>query len=311
MKTIITTLMLAAGLAAPVPLRAAAAKSFELKNGKSTSGEAREFVYKKTPQGELSLFVHNPPGWKNSDKRPAIIFFFGGGWRNGSPTQFLAQAEYFATRGLVTLRADYRVLSRQHTTPDKCVEDAKSAMRWLRGRAEELGVDPHKVIASGGSAGGHLAAAVAMVEGFDAPDDNLNISCVPNAMVLFNPALNLARVSESKNSNVITNAAGEDIGRKISPTFFMKQGAPPAVIFFGTTDTLLAHGREYLARAKELGNHAEMYTAEGMAHGFFNKSPWSEVTAQQADVFLASLGYLKGEPTLKIPPDSKAVLKQE
>lgn len=145
-------------------------------------------LYRKTPQGELFMHLYYPPDWKGSDRRPVIVFFFGGGWKNGAYTQFVPQAEYFASRGLVAACADYRIESKHKTTPDACVEDAKSAVRWLRGNASKLGIDPDKLIASGGSAGGHLAAATSLVEGFDAADDDKSISCKPNALVLFNPA---------------------------------------------------------------------------------------------------------------------------
>jgi acetyl esterase/lipase len=91
-----------------------------------------DHVYKKTPEGELALHGFFPTDWKPTDKRPVVVFFFGGGWKNGSYTQFVPHAEYFASRGLVCATADYRVANQHHTTPDACIEDAKSAVRWLR-----------------------------------------------------------------------------------------------------------------------------------------------------------------------------------
>lgn len=262
-----------------------------------------EHVFKKTPQGDLQMHLYYPPGWKASDRRPLIVFFFGGGWRNGTHQQFIPQAEYFASRGLVAACADYRILSKHKTTPDKCVEDAKSAVRWLRSKANELGIDPDKVIASGGSAGGHLAAATFSVEAFEGKDDP-KLSCKPNALVLFNPALNL------KGRGVL-DGDGKDISEAFSPTLFLKKGAPPAIIFFGTADRLLEQGQEYLKKSKELGNRAELYTAAEMPHGFFNRSPWTEVTARKADEFLQSLGYLTGAPTIKLPAGTKELKKEE
>jgi acetyl esterase/lipase len=258
---------------------------------------SEERLFRKTPEGELLLRLYYPPDWKKEDARPAIVFFFGGGWKNGSYRQFVPQAEYFASRGLVTASADYRILSVHKTTPDKCVEDAKSAIRWVRSHAKDLGIDPGKIIASGGSAGGHLAAATALLDGFNAPDDDLSISCKPNALVLFNPALNLTLLADRK----ILDSKGADISRPFSPTVFLHKSAPPAVIFFGSADRMLAHGEEYAAKAKTLGVRADLHIAADMPHGFFNRSPWTEVTAQKADEFLASLGYLKGAPTLKLP----------
>src|SRR6266496_3094815 len=68
------------------------------------SGSMQTFTYKKTEQKELKIFVHFPPDWKPTDTRPTMVFFFGGGWVKGSPNQFVKQAEYFASRGLVTAR---------------------------------------------------------------------------------------------------------------------------------------------------------------------------------------------------------------
>jgi acetyl esterase len=265
-----------------------------------------ERLYRKTPEGELFLHLFYPPDWKKGDSRPAIVFFFGGGWKNGSYTQFIPQAEYFASRGLVAASADYRISSKHKTTPDKCVEDAKSAIRWVRRHAKELGVDPDKIIASGGSAGGHLAAATALCDRFDAADDDLSVSCKPSALVLFNPALNLTMLE----GRTITDAAGNDISKPFSPTFYLHKEAPPAIIFFGTADKLLAHGTEYAEKAKALGVRAELYTAADQPHGFFNRSPWCEVTARKADEFLASLGYLKGEPNVRMAAGAP-VLKRE
>ena len=104
--------------------------------------QTKRETYKKTPQGALAMHLHFPPGWKAEDKRPAIVLFFGGGWRAGSVQQFLKQAEYLARRGMVVARADYRVKLRHGTSPVECVEDGKSAVRWLRRHAAELGIDP-------------------------------------------------------------------------------------------------------------------------------------------------------------------------
>ena len=136
-----------------------------------------------------NLIVHYPPGWKDSDKRPAIVFFFGGGWTSGKLEQFEPQASHLARRGMVAARADYRVKSRHGVTPKECVEDAKSAVRWMRANAAKLGVDPDRIVAAGGSAGGHIAACTAFSPGLDAEGEDANVSSKPNALVLFNPVL--------------------------------------------------------------------------------------------------------------------------
>jgi len=258
--------------------------------------EVKEFIYKKASRTDLKMYVHYPPGWKAGDKRPGIVFFFGGGWSGGTPAQFLPQARYFASRGMVCGRADYRVKSRQGVTPDKCVEDAASAMRWFRKNAAKLGVDPGRIVASGGSAGGHLAACVGTNGGIDAEGEDTSISAKANAMLLFNPALKFAGIPKMMQR---FPGGSEEVAKKISPTLNLTADDPPALLLYGTKDFLLDQSKEFMARAKQIGHKSELYMAEGQSHGFFNRSPWLERTLKRADEFLAGLGYLKGPPTVK------------
>jgi acetyl esterase len=263
----------------------------------------QESIYKKTPQGDLKIYVHFPPGWTARDRRPAIVFFFGGGWTSGTMAQFEPQAKYLAQRGLVAARADYRVRSRHGTTPDKCVEDAKSAVRWVRAHAAELGIDPQRIVAAGGSAGGHIAACTAIVPGFEAEGEDLAISSRPNLLVLFNPVLNTVALGDKYGMR--------EIGRQISPNHFLTKDVPPAIVFFGTEDQLNAGGKEFIAKAKDLGLAAQMYMAPNQRHGFFNRSPWQERTTFLMDEFLAAHGYLKGKPTLELPPGGLVMTQYE
>jgi acetyl esterase/lipase len=257
----------------------------------------KSFTYKKTKQADLEMVVHFPPGWKDSDKRPAIVFFFGGGWTEGSIHQFEPQASYLASRGMVAARADYRVKSRHGVTPNECVEDAKSAVRWLRQNAVKLGVDPNRIVAAGGSAGGHIAACTALTPGLEADGEDTAISSMPNALVLFNPVLRFDGLPPLM--AMIGN--DEAVGKAISPTLHLKKDSPTTMIFFGTTDRLKAMGDEFMKRSRELGHRAELFTAERQSHGFFNRSPWQERTTYRMDEFLVSLGYLNGQPTIKLP----------
>lgn len=266
-----------------------------------------ERVYKKAPEGELKLHLSLPADWKATDKRPAIVFFFGGGWKSGSYLQFVSQSDYFASRGMVAASADYRIASVHHTPPEKCVEDAKSAVRYLRQHAAELGIDTDRIVASGGSAGGHIAACTAVIDAFDAETDDRSISAKPNAMVLFNPALNIDELIVKRDATPEAKAKAE----AITPTRFLKAGTPPAIMFFGTSDALKQGADQYLVKAKGLSLRAELWTADGQAHGFFNRAPWSQVTVRKADEFLASLGYLKGEPTVKLPEGAPSLMREE
>jgi acetyl esterase len=160
-----------------------------LLSGPAFAANETESLTYKTVDGEpLKLFVDKPADWKPTDKRPALVYFFGGGWVGGTPTQFQKQSEYLATLGMVGLRVEYRVIPKGNSgPPTMCVADAKSAMRYVSSHASELGVDPDRIGAAGGSAGGHLAAFTGMVNGQDDPQDDLKIPCKPKALVLFNP----------------------------------------------------------------------------------------------------------------------------
>jgi acetyl esterase/lipase len=288
MRTLLTvTLFLAAG-----PALAA--------DDKKEPPPVKEHVYKTTNGVELKLFVHYPEGWQASDKRPAVVFFFGGGWTNGSTQQFRPQAEYFASRGMVAARADYRVKSKHNVTPDQCVEDAKSAVRWMRQNAGKLGIDPQRIAAAGGSAGGHLAIAAFTAPGLDAMGEDAKVSCRPNLLLLYNPAL----LGPTQFQERVKSA---EVAKQIAPNENLSKEVPPTILFFGTKDRLIDGAEEFLKKARPLGIQAELYTAADMAHGFFNRSPWQERTTYQTDLFLTKHGWLKGEPTVK--PSADAMLK--
>ena len=261
------------------------------------SPAAKSFTYKTTKQGELTLKAYFPAAWHSEEKRPAIVFFFGGGWTNGTPAQFEPQAKYLADRGMVAFCADYRVKARHGVSPEVCVEDAKSAIRWVRQNAAKLGIDPNKIVGSGGSAGGHIAACTALCPGFDNQEENQAISSKPNVLLLFNPVLNF-------NVADLQKRVGDDavLAKAISPTQHLAKASPPTLLFFGKEDRLLTQGEEFMQRSKELGLRAEIFLADGVGHGFFNKSPWLATTIKRADEFLVALGYLQAIPATPRSP---------
>jgi acetyl esterase len=258
-------------------------------------------TYKKVGDVELKLYVFAPEGHQASQQRPAIVFFFGGGWKNGSPGQFHQQCRYLASRGLVAITADYRVASRNDTKAVDCVRDAKSAIRWVRGHAAELGVHPDKIIASGGSAGGHLAACTGTLKEFEEPIEDRGVSSRPNAMVLFNPAAGLVKGDAAAKANA--DSSSERYGvepKRISPADHVDADTPPTLILIGTEDSLLAGNKRFAAAMKQAGQRCELDLYEGASHGFFNYGRDGNAaflkTLASTDRFLKSLGYLQGEP---------------
>lgn len=253
------------------------------------SGDNGEsFLYKETAQAKLKIWLHYPEGWAPQKEFPAIVFFFGGGWKGGSVDQFTPQAKYLAKRGMIAARADYRVKNRHQAMPDQCVEDAKSTVRWLRKHADRLGIDPDRIVASGGSAGGHIAACTWTVEGLDAEGENLAIPSKPNLLILYNPVL------DCTGERIVDRVGSEAMARKISPNLHLAAETPPTLLLYGTEDRLLAQAQTYLEQAGDLGFDTELYTAQGVGHAFFNRSPWMEGTLMRVDQFLTRHGYLKG-----------------
>ena len=159
------------------------------------------------------------------------------------------QAKHLASRGMVAARADYRVKSRHGVTPKECVEDAKSAVRWMRQNAAKLGIDPDRIVAAGGSAGGHIAACTALTPGLDAEGEDAKVSSKPNALVLFNPVLRFSGIPE------LMERIGNDeaLGKAISPTLHLTKDSPPTLIFFGTADRLAPMGDEFMKKIQGTG----------------------------------------------------------
>jgi acetyl esterase len=260
---------------------------------------ARSEIYKTVGDTKLALYIFEPatPG----TNRAAIVFFFGGGWQSGSPAQFEPQCRHFAARGMVAMTADYRVGSRQKARAADCVADAKACVRWIRQNAPRLGIDPQRIVAAGGSAGGHIAAATGTLPGFDAASENAGVSSVPDALVLFNPALVLAPMEGLDLKGFGTNLGKERLGaepKDLSPAHHVKTGAPPTLILHGKADTTVpfATAEAFAAAMKRAGNRCELIGYDGQAHGFFNSGRgdgrFYRETLAAADSFLVSLGYL-------------------
>jgi acetyl esterase/lipase len=213
-------------------------------------------------------------------------------------------------RGLVSASAEYRIESLHHTPPRACAEDAKSAVRWLRMNAPLLGIDGSRVIAGGGSSGASIAAFAAYNTTFEPDGEDSSISCKPDALVLINPAFGFP--DRGRLTPEQAQAAEGPIGAFIT-SWKVTAGGPPAILFFGTEDPLQEKARDFARQLIAAGTRAEFYTAEGQRHGFFNRSdtsPWHILVLRQIDFFLASLGYLQGDPTVGIPADSANALQK-
>ncbi len=258
--------------------------------------EKSSFVYKQVDGDSLEMTMYFPQVPGNS-KLPAIVFFFGGGWVSGNPGHFQMQAEYFATRGIISICPDYRTKKRFKTTPFESVKDAKSAIRYLKVNGSKMGIDTSKIVAAGGSAGGHLAACTAIIKNINEESNNLSVSPVPFALVLFNPV-----VDTGKRGYGQAKMQGREF--EISPVHHITSDVPPTLIMHGKSDTTVPY--ENVVRFKQVmkqaGNECVLKGYKKQDHGFLNygKNPKHfKKTLQKTERFLEEYELLRGESWVK------------
>jgi acetyl esterase len=256
-----------------------------------------QILYKTVSTGApLDLHLFYPDAHSQTDNKPAIIFYFGGGWRTGHPRQYYQQAKYLATRGMVAICAEYRTTNSHGVTPLESVADAKSAVRWIRAQAGSLGINPDRIAVSGGSAGGHLSACTALIDQLD--DEATTVSARPDAMVLFNPVLDLDKPDYHAR-------LGADWSR-ISPMHHIRHEAPPTLILHGTADTQapFKDAANFTQLMRQQGNSVTLVPYNGKTHGWYNFTTDQggdafRNTLLQADIFFMHLGWLTGDPTIQ------------
>lgn len=262
----------------------------------------RQQLYKEIGDVRLELGVFEPNGHTAADRSPAVVFFFGGGWNSGSPRQFYQQARELADLGVVAMTADYRVRKRHGTTPFECVQDGKSAIRWVRTHADELGIDPGKIVAAGGSAGGHVAACTGVIQGHDEPGEDTSVSSTPNAMLLFNPVLDTTKAGYG------AKRFAPDRRRELSPCHHVRAGIVPTLVLHGTADTTVPfeNAERFVRLMKEAGADGRLEAFPGKGHGYFNSPhmrpklkdlPTYQRTMDLTIDFLNSLRYLPTSAT--------------
>jgi acetyl esterase/lipase len=246
-------------------------------------------VYKKVADRELELRLFLPEGWAATDKRPCLHLIHGGGWGGMDPSRMYPFAADFAKRhGMVGISVQYRLYQPGTATVFDCVKDARSSVRYVRSHAAELGIDPGKILVSGGSAGGHLAAATALFDGVNEETDDLKVSCRPDAMVLLFPVID-------------TSAAGYgqakigDRWQELSPVHHVRAGLPPTLTFHGTGDTVtpFSGAKAFHEAMLAAGNESVLDVNEGGKHGYlmFEEALYEDTLAKTA-AFLTRLGFL-------------------
>ncbi len=254
----------------------------------------QSIIYKEVDGVVLKLHAFGAHAEAGAPARAGIVFFFAGGWQTGTPEQFFEQCRYLAKRGMVAVSAEYRIASQHKTSPREAVQDAKSCLRWLRSHAVSLGIDPTRIAAAGGSSGGHLAAACAMVPGFDESGEDPRASCRPDALVLFNPVID---TSPGEQGGYGHNRVKE-YSREISPQHHVVPGLPPTLFLLGTSDRLIpvTTALRFQRAMQTQGNRCDLILYSGAEHGFFqykkHENGFYAQTVAAMDAFLVSLRFL-------------------
>jgi acetyl esterase len=258
-------------------------------------------VYKTVDTFRLKVDIFYTDQLFERDNNTAIVFFHGGGWAYGTPSEFFSTCERYAKMGIVTFSVDYRLSIDNGVTPSKtispieCVMDAKSAMRWVRENAGKFHIDKNKIVASGQSAGGHLALCTAMIDDYNEKSDNLSISCRPDALLLFSACVNAVegwcdRLLDNRREKIWS----------ISPFHNVKGGMPPMIEFHGIDDEQVPKWtvQFFASDMKKAGNYFEQIMYEGRKHYLGGENPkysryYDDDILKIADDFLRKFGFLK------------------
>ncbi len=275
---------------------------------------AAALVYRHTAAGDQRLWCFPAAAAKPAAASPAVLWIHGGGWTGGSPETFFPMARYTAARGAASFVVEYRLVNAGGATMADSIADCQCAVRYLRGHAAELRIDPRRIAVAGESAGGHLAAATATLEDFARAGDAPGISARPDALVLYNPCMDLGRSAFARLVPGAAEASAtgrRELADRYSPMAHVQPGLPPTICIHGEADTVVSpnQSREFAAKMRQAGNRCELLLLPGIPHAFlipdYKCSEGVVVNALRVgDQFLTSLGYFSGEPTLTVsdPP---------
>jgi len=226
------------------------------------------------PGGALPLRLYRPAGER---PLPALLYFFGGGWVLGTVDTADGVSRSLAnSSGALVAVAGYR-LAPEHRFP-AAADDCYAAVRWVAEHAEEIGADPARLAVGGDSAGGNLAAGVALRARADGPALAGQLLVYPNTDQLADdPSMRAAddpflfnRHSVDWYRRHYLANPGDAANPLASPLRAQSlAGLPPALVITAEFDPLRDQGEAYARRLAREGVQVELSRYPGMAHGFF------------------------------------------
>ena len=228
---------------------------------------------------------------------PAVVYIHGGGWNSGSRGQFRPQATHMASKGFVGASIDYRLAPGQRFPA--ALHDAKAAVRWLRANASTYNIDPSRIGAAGGSAGGHLAALLGTTQGIAGFEGGANpgFSSAVQAVAAFDSVLDLVSLAGSSANFEIEQFLGvsfaddPDLWAHASPISHVTGGSAPFLFLHGTADTSIPYSQsvDMMNALLAVGVPAEIFRAEGATHAFFQNPPWYQPTLEAMENFFVRM----------------------
>ena len=274
-------------LAAALAFALAATASFAVDEETPAGFPGAETFAFREQEPRMLLHVVKPEGWKASDRRAALIFFFGGGWSRGTPANSIGWAKSIAKLGLVGIAPDYRTMGRHGTSPHASVADARAALRWVQDHAAELGVDPARIVVGGNSAGGHVALWTALSTNPPGSNAAEAPKQPPAALVLY------SAVSDTSPLQGYTPKRFGDDALALSPLHQLDAKMPPTLMFHGDADQTVPYAQAVALHAKFVagGNRCDFVTVPGGRHNIAEPDPtWRDRSRDQVVAFLRELG---------------------
>ncbi|WP_293387686.1 Calx-beta domain-containing protein [Nevskia sp.] len=259
-----------------------------VKNTPAALNGAETFIYSNTglPAVPLRAFVYKPTTWRSSDRRPAFIHFFGGGWVSGEPNS--NRMIWARGQGMVGIAMDYRTNQRFGTTPLESVSDGRAALRWVQDHAAELGVDPTRIVVSGSSAGGHLALWEAIVETPVGSDPATAPLMQPAAVSLTSPVSDTTEPFGYRPDRFGSNAEA------LSPQLQLDARMPPTIVHHGDGDVTVAEATSISLCNRLLAgqNVCEFHNVAGATHSYSEVPNATRDNDDHVAAFLTKVGVL-------------------
>jgi acetyl esterase/lipase len=267
----------------------------------------RAEVHKTVDGQELKAHLFTPRDHEPEDRRAAIVIIHGGGWSTGAPWLFYPHCRYFAARGMVGVAPQYRLVKKDSDVNIwDAIADCRSAIQWVRTNADRLGVDPDKIAVAGDSAGGHLAAVMAVIED---PTWQAEVSSRPNAFIVLCGITDLSvpgwKEKGGRGCGLRFQKKHGEKALTASPIHHVDGDEPPALVIHGTADPVVPYqqSERFCQALKEAGNRCKLVLMEGVKHAFSIPRYGTEESIRESmevmDRFLNSLGYLEGPPRIE------------